>query len=63
MSRRKPYPDSYLLAASLLGVTRPLVVEDSEAGEQSGRSAGFEVLRVDDAARTAELVRARLGSG
>lgn len=45
----KPAPDPYLRAASLLGAQRPLVVEDSEAGEASGRAAGFEVLRVRSA--------------
>jgi len=42
----KPAPDPYLLAAKLLGVTRALVVEDSDAGVASGKAAGFEVLRV-----------------
>lgn len=46
VERRKPAPDPYLLAASLLGVQNPLVVEDSEAGETSGRAAGFHVLRL-----------------
>ena len=59
--RRKPAPDPYLLAAATLGVARALVVEDSDAGVESGRAAGFEVLRVDQAAHTAGLVRARLG--
>jgi beta-phosphoglucomutase len=45
----KPSPDPYLHAAQLLGATRPLVVEDSDAGEASGRAAGFEVLRVASA--------------
>jgi beta-phosphoglucomutase len=45
----KPAPDPYLLAAELLGAKRPLVVEDSAAGEASGRAAGFEVLRVTSA--------------
>jgi HAD superfamily hydrolase (TIGR01509 family) len=45
----KPEPDPYLLAAELLKVRRPLVVEDSDAGEASGRAAGFEVLRVGSA--------------
>jgi beta-phosphoglucomutase len=60
VTRRKPEPDPYLLASKLLNVKRALVVEDSDAGAQSGRAAGFEVLRVDGAERTAELVRARL---
>ncbi len=45
----KPSPDPYLRAAELLGAKRPLVVEDSAAGEASGRAAGFEVLRVTSA--------------
>jgi beta-phosphoglucomutase len=45
----KPSPDPYLHAAQLLGAKKPLVVEDSDAGEASGRAAGFEVLRVASA--------------
>jgi len=45
----KPAPDSYLLAAQLLGARNPLVVEDSDAGVTAGRAAGFEVLRVNSA--------------
>jgi beta-phosphoglucomutase len=45
----KPSPDPYLRAAEILGATQPLVVEDSAAGEESGRAAGFEVLRVTSA--------------
>jgi len=56
----KPAPDPYLLAGARLGVMRALVVEDSEAGLDSGREAGFDVLRITDPARTAELVRAKL---
>ena len=46
VGRLKPAPDPYLRAAELLGAKRPLVVEDSDAGEASGRAAGFDVLRV-----------------
>ncbi len=56
----KPAPEPYLLAARNLGARCPLVVEDSDAGVESGRAAGFDVLRVPEAARTAELVRAFL---
>ena len=42
----KPAPDPYLRAAELLGSTRPLVVEDSDAGVASATAAGFDVLRV-----------------
>jgi HAD superfamily hydrolase (TIGR01509 family) len=53
----KPAPDPYLHAAQLLGVNRPLVVEDSAAGEASGRAAGFEVLRVASAESVAPELR------
>ncbi|MFB3825194.1 MAG: HAD family hydrolase [Bryobacteraceae bacterium] len=55
----KPAPDPYLLAARLLGVDTALVVEDSDAGMESARRAGFEALRVGSAAETIPLVRAR----
>jgi beta-phosphoglucomutase len=42
----KPAPDPYLRAAELLSASRPLVVEDSDAGVAAGFGAGFEVLRV-----------------
>lgn len=58
----KPAPDPYLLAAELLGANRPLVVEDSAAGEESGRAAGFEVLRVFSAESVPQEVRRALGS-
>lgn len=61
VERLKPAPDPYLLAARKLGVDRALVVEDSDAGEQSGRAAGFDVLRVRNAAEVAPRVRAALG--
>jgi HAD superfamily hydrolase (TIGR01509 family) len=53
----KPAPEPYLLAASLLGAQRPLVVEDSEAGIASGRAAGFEVLRVSGPAEVPDRLR------
>ena len=57
----KPSPDPYLRAAELLGTKKPLVVEDSAAGEASGRAAGFEVLRVTSAESVpSELRRALL---
>lgn len=56
----KPAPDPYLRAAELLGAKKPLVVEDSETGERSGRAAGFDVLRIADAASVPRLLRARL---
>ncbi len=62
VNRHKPDPEPYLLAAQRLGVRRALVVEDSDAGEASGRAAGFDVVRVDAAGRTAELVERRLAN-
>jgi HAD superfamily hydrolase (TIGR01509 family) len=56
----KPAPDPYQRAAELLNVKNPLVVEDSDAGEQSGRAAGFQVLRVASAADVPHLVRQAL---
>ena len=56
----KPAPDPYLRAAELLGAAKPLVVEDSDAGEQSGRAAGFDVLRVGDAATMPRTLQAHL---
>jgi beta-phosphoglucomutase len=56
----KPSPEPYLLAARRLGVKRALVVEDSDAGEQSGLAAGFEVVRVKSAAEVPEAVRRAL---
>lgn len=56
----KPHPEPYLLAAKHLNVTRAVVVEDSDAGERSGIAAGFDLVRVHDAERTAELVLAHL---
>jgi beta-phosphoglucomutase len=44
--QQKPDPEPYLLAASRLGVTRAVVLEDSQAGMAAGRAAGFSVLQV-----------------
>jgi len=57
----KPSPEPYLLAAERLGVTHPLVIEDSDAGVASGRAAGFEVLRVSAVENVRREVRQRLG--
>jgi len=57
----KPAPDPYLRGAELLGATKPLVVEDSDAGVASARAAGFDVLRVSSADSVAAEVRAKLG--
>ena len=60
VGNKKPAPDPYLEAARRLGVTRALVVEDSDAGVTSGRAAGFEVLRVNSASEVPDAVRAAL---
>lgn len=61
--RHKPAPDPYLLAASLVGARKPLVVEDSEPGIASGRAAGFEVLAIANAAGMPRLLRDLLANG
>ena len=50
VTRAKPHPDPYLLAASLLGVppARCLVFEDSEAGSEAAHRAGCVVVQVPD---------------
>ena len=47
VTRLKPHPDPYLEGARRLGVSNPLVVEDSDAGIAAGEAAGFTVLRLD----------------
>jgi beta-phosphoglucomutase len=59
----KPAPDPYLKAAELVGATRPLVIEDSDAGIISAQAAGFEVVRVTSAASMAAEVRSALQRG
>jgi HAD superfamily hydrolase (TIGR01509 family) len=61
VKRLKPAPDPYLLAASLVSASRPLVVEDSEAGVASARAAGFDVIRVKSPAEVPARVREALG--
>lgn len=61
--RYKPSPEPYRLAAERLKVRRALVVEDSEAGQASGRAAGFDVLFVPHPQQTAALLAAHLGLG
>jgi len=56
----KPAPDPYLLAVEKLGVRTALAVEDSNAGEESARAAGLDVLRVKTAAEMPTLLRQRL---
>ncbi len=59
--RGKPAPDTFLEAARRLGVesARAVVVEDSRAGVEAGRSAGFGlVIGVDRADQAQELQQA-----
>lgn len=56
----KPAPDPYLLAGDRLGITRALVVEDSEAGLLSARAAGFDVVHVVRQSEMCNLVMQRL---
>jgi beta-phosphoglucomutase len=56
----KPAPDPYLLAAERLEARRPLVIEDSDAGVESARAAGFDVIRVNSPSEVREAVQARL---
>jgi beta-phosphoglucomutase len=56
----KPAPDPYLKAAGLIGASRPLVIEDSDAGVASAEAAGFDVLRVSTAQSVAAEVRQKL---
>jgi beta-phosphoglucomutase len=58
----KPAPEPYLLAASRLNAQHPLVVEDSEAGVQSARAAGFDVIRVKSPAEVPAAVQMRLSA-
>jgi len=59
----KPAAEPYRLAAERLGVRSALVVEDSQAGIESGRAAGFEVLAVRHPADMPELLERRLSGG
>lgn len=60
VKKLKPAPDPYLLALEKLGVRDALVVEDSAAGEASGRAAGLDVLRVKTAAEMPARLRERI---
>jgi beta-phosphoglucomutase-like phosphatase (HAD superfamily) len=62
VERPKPDPQPYLIAASKLGASAPLVVEDSESGAASGRAAGFDVLQVRSADEVADLVREKIAA-
>jgi beta-phosphoglucomutase len=60
VTKIKPDPEPYLRAAELLGARSPLVIEDSDAGEQSGRAAGFDVLRVESSHAVPSALRRKL---
>ena len=60
VTRHKPAPEPYLLAAERLGVRHALVLEDSAAGIASGKAAGFEVIAVKHPQEVAGLLRDRL---
>src|SRR6185437_15414451 len=60
VTRQKPAPEPYRLAAERLGIERALVLEDSAAGMASGRAAGFEVLHVKHPRDVAGMLRTRL---
>lgn len=60
VTRGKPAPDGYLLAAHRLGVdpARCLVVEDAPPGIEAGRAAGARVLAVSTTHQAGELTGA-----
>jgi beta-phosphoglucomutase len=58
--RHKPDPEPYLLAAERLEAKHPLVVEDSAAGVDSAKAAGFDVIKVVSPIQVAEFLRLRL---
>jgi HAD superfamily hydrolase (TIGR01509 family) len=60
VARHKPAPDPYLLALDKLGVRRALVIEDSQAGLESARRAGLDVLHVPVQQEVCRLVREKL---
>ena len=62
VAAHKPAPDPYLAAALRLGARRPLVVEDSDAGVESARAAGFDVIRVAGPDELADAVRTALAN-
>jgi|SRR5271157_4519274 len=58
----KPHPEPYLMAVERLGVEArdAIVFEDSDAGMQSAREAGCQVVPVGDVAQVPALVRAQV---
>ncbi len=60
VDHRKPSPEPYLKAATSLGVSSALVVEDSDIGVESARAAGFEVIQVAGPAHVWSALHRRL---
>jgi beta-phosphoglucomutase len=60
VTRHKPAPEPYLLAAERLAARSPLVIEDSAAGAAAGRAAGFPVLEIRHPSDLEPSLRARL---
>lgn len=60
VSRPKPAPDVFLLAAERLGVTPAacVVIEDSAAGVQAARDAGMGVIAITNSLPAARLAHA-----
>ena len=63
VTRYKPDPEPYRMAAQRLAVTAPLVLEDSQAGIASGRAAGFEVAHIPHPSEMERVLRAALDGG
>ena len=60
VTRHKPDPEPYLLAAARLKSVHPLVVEDSDAGVASARAAEFDVIQVNNPADLSRLLHSIL---
>jgi beta-phosphoglucomutase len=60
VTHAKPDAEPYRTAARQLGARRPLVVEDSDAGQASAAAAGFKCLRVTGPAAMPRAVLDRL---
>lgn len=60
VTKHKPAPEPYLLAAQRLKAQRPLVIEDSVAGVQSARAAGFDVIQVKSPSEVREAIQTAL---
>ena len=60
-THHKPHPAPYILIRERLGIRGGVVFEDSEAGLQSAKRAGFEALRIPEPEDLPGIVRSRLG--